>query len=126
MANSDSGQPEVLTFDLLDLLDFSDAGPQALLVTDSGDARLVLFAMRKGQQIPEHRSPSQLIVQVIDGCVVFTVAGQIVSLRAGKVLLVAAGLEHHLQAEEDALMLLTMTPSPAKVHQEGKRPNLPS
>lgn len=126
MANSASGQPDVLTFDLLDLLNFSDTGPQALLVTDSGDARLVLFAMRKGQQIPEHRSPSQLIVQVIDGCVAFTVAGRSVSLRAGKVLLVAAGLEHHLRAEEDALMLLTMTPSPAKIHQEGGHPTLPS
>lgn len=106
--------------DLLDLLRYSDQGPQAQLLSESPSVRLVGFALRAGQEIKEHRSPSQLLVQVIDGNLTFTVSGQEFRLHAGAVLQVGAGILHHLHATADTRMLLVMTPSPASLHAEGR------
>jgi quercetin dioxygenase-like cupin family protein len=110
----------VRLIDLREQMQFSDQGPQAHLLSDSPDARLVGFALRAGQEIKEHRSPSQLLVQVIDGSLVFTVAAQSLTLHAGMVLQVEAGAPHSLRATSDTLMLLVMTPSPARVHAESR------
>lgn len=109
-------QPGPHLVNLPELLEFSDHGPQARLLFDSQEARLVGFALRAGQEIPGHRSPSQLLVQVIQGNLIFTVADQPFALHPGMVLQVAPNIQHNLRATEDTLMLLTMTPSPAYVH----------
>jgi quercetin dioxygenase-like cupin family protein len=113
-----SAQQHLLTFDLLPLLAFSEKGPQAQLISESESARLVLFALRAGQEINEHHSPSQLLVQALDGSLVFSAQGQSITLRAGMILQLAANIPHNVHATTDTLMLLTMTPSPAKAHQE--------
>lgn len=120
MSESRDEQSDARLIDLLEQLQFSEQGPQARLLADSQDARLVGFALRAGQEIKEHRSPSQLLVQVIDGNLTFTVAGQSFALCAGMVLQVGAGRLHHLRATSDTLMLLIMTPSPARIHAEGR------
>lgn len=112
--------PAARLINLREQVQFSDQGPQAHLLSESPEARLVGFALRAGQEIKEHRSPSQLLVQVIDGSLVFTVAEQSLTLRAGMVLQVDAGAPHSLRATSDTLMLLIMTPSPARVHAEGR------
>ena len=103
-------------FDLLAQLSFKDNGPRVQQLSESDDARLVGLALRAGQEIKEHRSPSRLTVQVIDGCLLFGAAGQEIRLRAGMVLQIDPGVPHHLRAETDTLLLLLMTPSPARVH----------
>lgn len=105
---------------LFEQLQFSGQGPQVRLLLESQEARLVGFALRAGQEIKKHRSPSQVLVQVITGSLTFTVADQPFSLRTGMVLQVNAGIPHHLRATADTLMLLIMTPSPVRLHTESR------
>lgn len=120
MSDPSYERPGAYLIDLLERLQFGDQGPRAQVLEDRPEVRLVGFALRSGQEIKEHRSPSRLLVQVIEGSLVFTVAAQPFSLRAGMVLQVDKGVPHSLHATADTLMLLVMTPGPADVHAEDR------
>ena len=66
-----------------------------------------------GQQLQEHRTSSQILVQVLRGWMIFTAAGSSVTLHAGMVLQVEANVPHTVVARTNAVMLLTLVPSPA-------------
>jgi quercetin dioxygenase-like cupin family protein len=83
------------------------------VLSDIGDARLVLFTFKAGQQLKEHRTTSQILVQVLRGRVTFATAGNSVKLQAGMVLQLEENVSHSILAQTDAVMLITMTPSPS-------------
>ncbi|HLI09908.1 MAG TPA: cupin domain-containing protein [Ktedonobacteraceae bacterium] len=108
------GKPgEMVVFDLRALTHFRDEGPYVQVLSDIGTARLVLFAFKAGQQLKEHRTSSQIQVQVLRGRVLFSATGNSVKLQAGLVLQLEASIPHSVTAQTDAVMLLTMTPSPS-------------
>lgn len=102
----------LLALDLLASVQWSEQGPHSQLLADSGVARLVLLTLRAGKEIKEHRNARQLILQIIEGHVVLTTADQSVTLRPGMACQLAAGLPHHVRAEQDTVLLLIMMPSP--------------
>lgn len=101
-----------IVFDLRALTRFRDEGPDVQVLSDVGAARLVLFAFKAGQQLKEHSTSSQILVQALRGRIVFNAPGQSIKLRAGMVLQVEANVPHSVTASTDAVMLLTLTPSP--------------
>ena len=106
-------QGNVIVFDLRELTHFRADGPFVQILSDIGTARLVLFAFKAGQQIKEHRTSSQLLVQVLRGSITFTTPGNSEKLQAGKLLQLEENVPHSVVARTDAIMLLTMTPSPS-------------
>ena len=104
---------KLIVFDLRRLTRWSEERPDVQILSDIGTARLVLFAFKTGQQLQEHRSSSQILVQALRGRVIFTAAGSSVKLHAGMVLQVEANVPHTVVAQTDAVMLLTLVPSPA-------------
>lgn len=108
------GKPgEMVVFDLQALTHFRDEGPYVQVLSDIGAARLVLFAFKAGQQLKEHRTSSQIQVQALRGRVTFEATGQSVELEAGMLLQLEAGIPHSVTTLSDAVILVTMTPSPA-------------
>lgn len=105
---------DVILFDLHTLAQFRDDGPQVQILSDIGTARLVLFAFKAGQQLKEHHTSSQLFVQVIRGQVTFGTPGSSATLQEGMVLQLEASVSHSVLADSDAVVLLTMTPSPVQ------------
>jgi quercetin dioxygenase-like cupin family protein len=109
-----SGEPgKLIAFDLRTLAHFREERPDVQVLSDIGTARLVLFAFKAGQQLPEHHTSSQILVQALRGRVTVTAAGSSIQLRAGMVLQVEANVPHTVVAQTDAIMLLTLVPSPA-------------
>lgn len=100
-------------FDVTGIAQFRDEGPFVQVLADTRYARVVLFAFKAGQQLKEHRTSSPIVVQVVRGNVVFTAAGKCVEMRDGMLVTVEAQVRHSLVAETDALVLVTMTPSPS-------------
>lgn len=119
MAISNIDQQDLRIFDLLKAVQWNEQGPRTRLLSDHAAARVILLTLRGGQEIKEHLCPSRLMVQVIEGSVVFTAAGQHTTLRAGMLCQLTAGLPHQLRAEKDSVLLLIMTPSPAHKQPEG-------
>lgn len=104
---------EMVVFDLKALTHFRDEGPYVQVLSDVGAARLVLFAFKAGQQLKEHRTTSQIQVQVLRGRVQFTASDSSTRLEPGMVLQLEANVPHSVNAQTNAVMLLTMTPSPS-------------
>jgi quercetin dioxygenase-like cupin family protein len=103
----------LIVFDVRKLARFREEGPYVQVLSDIGAARLVLFAFKAGQQLKEHTTSSQILVQVLRGRITFTAAGNSVRLQAGMVLQVEAQVPHHVVALTQAVLLVTMVPSPA-------------
>src|SRR5579875_2430886 len=98
------GKPgEMVVFDLRALTHFRAEGPYVQ----------VLSACIAGQQLKEHRTSSQIKVLVLRGRVLFSATGNSVKLQAGLLLQLEASIPHSVTAQTDAVMLLTMTPSPS-------------
>lgn len=102
----------LIVFDLRTLTHFREEEPYIQILSDIGAARLVLLAFKAGQQLREHCTSSQILVQTLRGRLTFTAAGQSIKLQAGMVLQLEANIPHAVVAQTDAVMLLTMIPSP--------------
>ena len=108
------GEPgKLIVFDLRRLTRWSEERPYVQVLSDIGTARLVLFAFKAGQQLQEHRTSSQILVQALRGRVTVIAEGSSVKLHAGRVLQVEANVPHTVVAQTDAIMLLTLLPSPS-------------
>ncbi len=101
-----------VVFDLKVLTKFSENGPQAVILADTGAAQVVLLGMRAGQTVADVRSPSQLIAQAMRGRATLRIATTVHALRAGLLALVEANTLHTFTATTDCVLLLTLTPSP--------------
>jgi quercetin dioxygenase-like cupin family protein len=102
----------LILFNIRQLTQFRADRPYVQVLSDLGAARVVLFTFQAGQQLKEHRISSQLLVQVLRGRITFATAGNSVSLQAGMVLQLEENVPHNVTAQTDAVMLLTMLPSP--------------
>ena len=111
-AESEEGG-NLIVFDLRKLTQFQDDKPYVQVLSDTGDARVVLFAFKAGQQLKEHRTTSQILVQILRGRATFATSASSVKLQAGMVLQLEENVPHSVIAQTDAVMLLTMTPSPS-------------
>lgn len=114
-ASSHQGQEapgNLILFNIRQLTQFCADRPYVQVLSDLGAARVVLFAFQAGQQLKEHRTSSQLLVQVLRGRITFATADNSVSLQAGMVLQLEENVPHNVTAQTDAVMLLTMLPSP--------------
>jgi quercetin dioxygenase-like cupin family protein len=109
----------LIVFDLRTLARFRDDHPHIQVLSDLGSARVVLIAFRAGQQLAEHRSPGQVLMQVLRGRIIIETPEKHVRLQAGLLLRLEASVLHSVIARTDALMLLTITPDPARCAEEG-------
>ncbi len=108
---------DFILFDMRTLTHFREEGPAVQVLSDTGAARIVLFAFRAGQHLKDHRTSSQILIQTLRGRIMCTVADRSVEMRAGMVLQVEAHVSHSVLAQTDAVMLLIMTPSPSSLRQ---------
>ena len=77
------------------------------LVKQSG-LRVVLLVLRAGAEIPAHRAQAEITVQVLRGEIRFRMGADTRDLTVGRLLAVGRGLEHSVEAIEDAEVLLTL------------------
>lgn len=108
----------MILFDLRELTHFRDDQPYIQVLSDTGAARVVLFAFKAGQQLRADKTGSQLFVQALRGSVTLSTTGNSVKLRAGMVLQIEENVPFNVAAPNAAVMLLTMTPSPSQHGEE--------
>jgi quercetin dioxygenase-like cupin family protein len=80
---------------------------RTLIVTPHFEViRMVLPA---GKVLPEHQSPGEIMVQCLEGEIVFTTMGASKRLQAGDLLYLTGGESHSVEAINDSSFLLTIT-----------------
>ncbi len=75
---------------------------------DSPSARVVHIALDEGQVLTEHMAPFPIIVQVVEGSVVFAVNGQENLLEMGGLIHLEARLLHEVRAVGRARIQITL------------------
>jgi quercetin dioxygenase-like cupin family protein len=93
---------------LVDLVSYQDGAVVSRIVVKREAGNITLFAFDTGQELSEHTSPYDALVQVLDGEAAITVAGRPYRVRAGEMLLLPARRPHALSAVSRFKMLLTM------------------
>lgn len=80
---------------------------RTLLRTDT--TRIVLFGFAEGQELTEHTSTQQAVIQILTGECEFSLAGKPRLLKTGDLLYMPPNLRHAVKATRPFSMLLTLT-----------------
>jgi quercetin dioxygenase-like cupin family protein len=72
------------------------------------NGRVVLFGFAEGQELTEHTSTQQALIQILSGECEFLLAGQPHAMKAGDLLYMPANLPHAVKATKQFSMLLTL------------------
>lgn len=109
-------------YNLQELIEYNDSRFNPKVLVNEPGYRMVLLNLRKGQSVPEHANQAVVTVYAITGHITFYENAEPIDLRAGEVVRVAAGAQHHLEAHEDsALYVLAAGQSAAKPAIEAPR-----
>ena len=98
---------------LLPEIEFRDDRYATRVLHDDPGARVVAFALRRGQSVPAHSSPSHVLVTVVEGSGTFHGAEGRVRMGVGTSALYLPDEVHSIDATEEALKFLAViTPRP--------------
>ncbi len=72
------------------------------------DLRVILTVMKAGAVLREHRVPGAATVQMLSGRIGVGLAGQVLELTAGRLLILEPNVTHNVEAREDSAFLITI------------------
>lgn len=87
---------------------FAPNGIVSRTLLRTGEARVVLFGFAEGQELTEHTSTQQALVEILSGECEFSLNGQSHALKAGDFLYMPPGMPHAVKATKQFSMLLTL------------------
>jgi len=88
--------------------------PATAIIHESDDARLVVFRLAPGQQVPPHQSSSTVMLRVLEGSGILSGAdGAEHSCVSGDMVVYEPNETHGMRSGNEALLLLaTIAPRP--------------
>ncbi len=89
----------------------------------TGQTRVVLFGFAEGQELTEHASTQDAVIQILSGECEIRLAGRPRQLKTGDLLHLPPNLPHAVKATRQFSMLLTLTR--AADHPSASLPGLP-
>ncbi|MDE6007586.1 MAG: cupin domain-containing protein [Muribaculaceae bacterium] len=80
-------------------------------IFSNANGGVVLVGFKAGQKLDTHTAPAEVMVNVIEGEIEFTMLGKPHILKAGEFLLMGADVQHSVKANADSkLMLIKVKP----------------
>jgi quercetin dioxygenase-like cupin family protein len=74
-------------------------------------AMLARLLLRKGTLVPRHSHENEQIAYILEGALRFTMGdGQVITVRAGEILIIPANMPHAAEALEDTIDLDVFSP----------------
>src|ERR1041385_8985343 len=73
------------------------------------NSRVVLFGFAAGQELTEHTSTQNALIEILSGECEFSLAGKPQTLKSGDLLFMPAHLKHAVRATKPFSMLLTLS-----------------
>jgi quercetin dioxygenase-like cupin family protein len=93
---------------LADLVQYGEGAVVSRTLIKRPTGTITLFAFDAGQELSEHTTPFDAVVQVLDGEVMLTIGGQPVPAKTGETVIMPANIPHAVKAVARFKMLLTM------------------
>ena len=99
-------RPEVKRIN--DLISYQDGAVVSRIVIKRDTGNVTLFAFDAAQELSEHTTAYDALLEVVDGEAEVTIAGRSHRLRAGDMIIMPARQPHAVKAVSRFKMLLTM------------------
>ncbi|MDE6300993.1 MAG: cupin domain-containing protein [Muribaculaceae bacterium] len=80
-------------------------------IFNTANGGVALLAFKAGQKLDEHVAPANLMVNVLEGEIEFTVVDTPHTLKAGEFMLVGENVRHSVAAKADSKVLLVKVKS---------------
>ncbi len=99
--------PEQIAAPLLaDVVAFDAAKFKNAVVLNNGSAKAMVFALKAGQAVPPHSTPTDALLTVLEGSGMVTIAATSPEVHRGGYVVMPMGSEHHIKATTDMKFLL--------------------
>ena len=100
--------PHSKVLPLVELVAYQDGSIVSCQIAKNEAGNVTLFAFDAGQQLSEHTTAFDALIQVLDGEAEIRIAGEASLLKAGQAILMPANVPHAVFAPGRFKMLLTM------------------
>ena len=93
---------------LANLIEYAAGSIVSKTILDKPTGTITLFAFDKGQNLSEHTTPYDAVLQIVDGRGQITIAGKEATVSTGEIIIMPADVPHSVAAVEKFKMLLIM------------------
>jgi len=103
-----SNIPAAEALELTALISYTEQGISSRVIAQAGGGNVTLFAFDEGQELSEHASPYEALVDVIEGTLMITVGGTAVRATSGTVVRIPSNVPHSLESPRCSKIVLVM------------------
>jgi quercetin dioxygenase-like cupin family protein len=103
-----SGTAKAEAMELAGMVSYQDGSIVSRTILGQSAGSITLFAFDRGQELSEHTTPFDAVVQVLDGKVELTIGGDSLVAVAGEMVIMPANIPHAVMAVEKFKMMLIM------------------
>ena len=100
-------------------LEFNENKPAIKAILETDFTKEIRILMRENQEMKEHQTPFPIVVELLEGEIIFGVEGQNYEVKQGDLLTLSGGVPHNLIAKKESIIRLTLSKLDSSKRVEG-------
>ena len=100
-------------------LEFNENKPAIKAILETDFTKEIRILMRENQEMKEHQTPFPIVVELLEGEIIFGVEGQNYEVKKGDLLTLSGGVPHNLIAKKESVIRLTLSKLDSSKRVEG-------
>ena len=100
-------------------LEFNENKPAIKAILETDFTKEIRILMRENQEMKEHQTPFPIVVELLEGEIIFGVEGQNYEVKEGDLLTLSGGVPHNLIAKKESIIRLTLSKLDSSKRVEG-------
>lgn len=89
-------------------LNYNPDRPSIKVMIESDFTKEIRIAFKAGQVMQEHKTAYPIVVEIVEGSILFGVSGKTHPLQKGDIIALEGNTPHDLKAEKDSIVRLTL------------------
>ncbi len=100
-------------------LEFNENKPAIKAILETDFTKEIRILMRENQEMKEHQTPFPIVVELLEGEIIFGVEGKNYEVKKGDLLTLSGGVPHNLIAKKESVIRLTLSKLDSSKRVEG-------
>ena len=100
-------------------LEFNENKPAIKAILETDFTKEIRILMRENQEMKEHQTPFPIVVELLEGEIIFGVEGQNYEVKKGDLLTLSGRVPHNLIAKKESVIRLTLSKLDSSKRVEG-------